>query len=238
MRQRGRPRHPDILTPREWDVLVLLQAGLSNEGIARRLGITTSGAKYHVSSILGKLGFGRRQDLSAWMPPGAQRRGVRSPAVGSPRPTQEEEPLDLHAGIATSCDPEGCLVRLLGSGATVRARYSPLVLNRIKIRPDQLVAIDTASTPTVVYRWFLGRVEAVERESIAVRRCNAAGEPTCPDRLDRLPAPAGLAIVPGDRVFYTPGDGGRLWDKAQKGVPANLARIRRAFPQIEALYAS
>src|SRR5438093_171564 len=54
MRSRGRPRHPDILTPREWEVLSLIEKGASNEEIAERLGITERTAKYHVSEILSK----------------------------------------------------------------------------------------------------------------------------------------------------------------------------------------
>ena len=34
--QRGRPKHPDILTPREWEVLALLRDGASNDEIAAR----------------------------------------------------------------------------------------------------------------------------------------------------------------------------------------------------------
>ena len=43
------------LTPREWEVLALIREGLSNEQIAQRLGISLSGAKFHVSEILSKL---------------------------------------------------------------------------------------------------------------------------------------------------------------------------------------
>lgn len=66
--RRGRPKHPDILTPREWEVLALLREGLSNEEIARRLGISLDGAKYHVSEILGKLGLENRADAARWRP--------------------------------------------------------------------------------------------------------------------------------------------------------------------------
>src|SRR5438093_4856438 len=64
MGRRGRPRHPDILTPREWEVLELLRQRLSNEQIAQRLGITLDGAKYHVSEILSKLGVASREEAA------------------------------------------------------------------------------------------------------------------------------------------------------------------------------
>ncbi len=68
MRRRGRPRHPDILTPREWEVLALLREGLSNPEIAVRLGIGREGVKSHVSEILGKLGVASREDAARWAP--------------------------------------------------------------------------------------------------------------------------------------------------------------------------
>ncbi len=68
MGRRGRPPHPDILTPREWEVLALLRDGLSNPEIAERLGITRDGVKYHVSEILGKLGLASREEAAAWRP--------------------------------------------------------------------------------------------------------------------------------------------------------------------------
>jgi DNA-binding CsgD family transcriptional regulator len=64
--RRGRPPHPDVLTPREWQVLELMRAGLTNKEIAGRLGITERGAKYHVSEILSKLGMDRREDARTW----------------------------------------------------------------------------------------------------------------------------------------------------------------------------
>ncbi|MCH7488044.1 MAG: PD40 domain-containing protein [Chloroflexi bacterium] len=68
MSRRGRPPHPDILTPREWETLDLLRQGLSNEEIAQRLGISLSGAKYHVSEILSKLGVSSREEAARWSP--------------------------------------------------------------------------------------------------------------------------------------------------------------------------
>ncbi len=68
MAKRGRPKHPDILTPREWEVLALVRDGLSNEEIASRLGISVDGAKYHVSQILMKLGVRDRLEAAGWRP--------------------------------------------------------------------------------------------------------------------------------------------------------------------------
>ena len=72
MGKRGRPPHPDILTPREWEVLALLRLELSNPEIAERLGISRDGAKYHVSQILGKLGLENREQAARWQSEDAQ----------------------------------------------------------------------------------------------------------------------------------------------------------------------
>jgi DNA-binding NarL/FixJ family response regulator len=53
---------PEPLTPRELEVLALLGQGLSNKAIAGALGISESTAKFHVNSILGKLGVGSRSE--------------------------------------------------------------------------------------------------------------------------------------------------------------------------------
>jgi len=69
MASRGRPPHPDILTPREWEVLGLLRENLSNAQIAERLGITERTAKFHVSEILAKLGVASREEAATWSAP-------------------------------------------------------------------------------------------------------------------------------------------------------------------------
>ena len=74
MERRGRPKHPDILTPREWEVLALIRESRSNEEIAGRLGISIDGVKYHVSEILGKLGLENRWDAARWRPEAEQPR--------------------------------------------------------------------------------------------------------------------------------------------------------------------
>jgi NarL family two-component system response regulator YdfI len=51
-----------LLTTRELEVLEMLAEGLSNQIIARRLHISTYTVKFHVASILGKLGAGSRTE--------------------------------------------------------------------------------------------------------------------------------------------------------------------------------
>jgi DNA-binding NarL/FixJ family response regulator len=56
------PRLVETLTSRETEVLELLAEGLSNKGIAARLGISDQTVKFHVASIGGKLGAANRTD--------------------------------------------------------------------------------------------------------------------------------------------------------------------------------
>jgi two-component system, NarL family, nitrate/nitrite response regulator NarL len=55
---------PEALTPRELEVLQLLAQGLSNRRIGERLGISEHTAKFHVNSIVGKLGAQTRTDAA------------------------------------------------------------------------------------------------------------------------------------------------------------------------------
>jgi DNA-binding CsgD family transcriptional regulator len=97
--RRGRPRHDDVLTPREWQVLDLLRDGLTNDQIAARLAISPDTAKFHVSEILTKLGVDSRQQAAAWQ---GRPRGV--PIAGLPgaigRTLGSLSPLKLAAAAA------------------------------------------------------------------------------------------------------------------------------------------
>lgn len=65
-RPRGRPRHPDVLTPAQWRVAHSVRHGLGNRQIAQRFGISLDAVKYHVSNVIAKLGLERRSSLRHW----------------------------------------------------------------------------------------------------------------------------------------------------------------------------
>lgn len=91
-RGRGRPAHPDILTPTEWWVLDLLRHGLTRRQIAERRRTSIDAVKYHVSNISGKLGVPART-LRAWpgIPAGSPLHPRRRPML----PTKDDDPLPL-----------------------------------------------------------------------------------------------------------------------------------------------
>lgn len=89
--RRGRPRHPDILTPRQQEVLDLVREGLTNVQIGERLGISPDGAKFHVSEIITRLGVSTRHEAASW----SNERSDDRPAA-SLRPLRRRA--SLHAG--------------------------------------------------------------------------------------------------------------------------------------------
>jgi LuxR family maltose regulon positive regulatory protein len=59
------PRLIDQLTSRELEVLAMLAAGRSNQGIASQLVISLDTVKKHVSHLMGKLGAANRTEAVA-----------------------------------------------------------------------------------------------------------------------------------------------------------------------------
>ena len=74
-RRRGRPSHPDVLTPAEWRVLEELRKGGTNAELAVRLGVSPDAVKFHISNMLSKL------DLSPNPPIGRVEGAVSREAV-------------------------------------------------------------------------------------------------------------------------------------------------------------
>lgn len=75
----GRPRHADILTPAEWDVLDGVRSGLSNAGIAARRGSSLETVRFHLRNLRAKLGLHSREALRQW--PGRPRASLADAAA-------------------------------------------------------------------------------------------------------------------------------------------------------------
>ena len=63
---------PDLLTPREADVLELLQRGMTNAQIAHTLSVGTETVRTHARNIYRKLGISTRRDLVRMTSPTAR----------------------------------------------------------------------------------------------------------------------------------------------------------------------
>lgn len=97
MSRRGRPPYPDVLTPRQQEVLELVREGHTNAEIARELGISHDGAKWHVSEIIGRLGVTTREEAAAWQPEGERTTAPTALlAWGLARPGAGSRHLTLH----------------------------------------------------------------------------------------------------------------------------------------------
>lgn len=129
MNRRGRPPHPDVLTPRQWQVLALLREGLSNEQIALCLGISIDGVKFHVSEILSKLGVGSRNEAARWdgeqrqLAPSARLAGLgRSARTSTPRHGEQARPLRHGESSISTTWRGGVQKRRCGAGRRCRVR--------------------------------------------------------------------------------------------------------------------
>lgn len=66
MSKRGRPPHPDTLTPAEWRVVEKVRHGMTNRIIAEKMGVSLDAVKFHVANALQKLGLESRAALRQW----------------------------------------------------------------------------------------------------------------------------------------------------------------------------
>jgi Tol biopolymer transport system component/DNA-binding CsgD family transcriptional regulator len=153
MRRRGRPPHPDILTPREWEVLELVDRGLTNQEIATRLGISFDGAKFHVAQILNKLGVSRRED-AARAAYGGKRRLLPRLVLA---PLALSRLGKVAAGVGLAAAAAGfiafALLVLLHSSATpARTMYPGLYV--IDVRSGRLTMVaDWRTSPVSQFDW-------------------------------------------------------------------------------------
>jgi hypothetical protein len=96
-----------------------MRNGLSNREIAGRMGISLSGAKHHVSEILGKLGVASREEAAAWKP------GRSGLAALVPTFPEFLKHIPWRVGVAALAVSAGLLLGVLAIGLMARTRNSP-----------------------------------------------------------------------------------------------------------------
>ena len=145
-RERGRPAHPDVLTPGEWRVVEAVRHGLRNREIAARQGVSIDAIKYHVANAVHKLGLSSRAELRQWT-------GVRRDS----RLHAKELPMDH----AVKLGPLGQIARTVQDIAAARAWYADVLGLRHLYSFGNLAFFDCAGV-----RLFLSEGQAAACESI------------------------------------------------------------------------
>ena len=135
-RGRGRPPHPDILTPAEWRVLEEVRAGGTNAEIAIKLGISPYTVKYHVSNILGKLELRNRRQIATWQP---ERQPVRLPQLVGAR---------LRAFLAPLALLPKPLLGVAAATVVTLAAIPAIVMAILLTRPDEPVNVLLSPGPS------------------------------------------------------------------------------------------
>ena len=111
-RERGRPAHPDVLTPGEWRVVEAVRHGLRNREIALGQGVSIDAVKYHVANALQKLGLASRAELRRW-------NGVRRDSLLHSKETSMDQNFKL--------GPLGQIARTVKDVAAARAWYEEVL---------------------------------------------------------------------------------------------------------------
>jgi hypothetical protein len=139
--------------------------------------------------------------------------------------------MQLELATVISCGAAGCRVIPVSGGTAFETNYSASVLGRIKIRPGQLVAVDTQpGVPEVAWRWYRARVIASDERTVTVQER---------DRQLAVARVAGLetAANPDDEIWVTGMEAGwELHDQVVDDKPADPTRLcEKVIPRIATL---
>jgi DNA-binding CsgD family transcriptional regulator/predicted enzyme related to lactoylglutathione lyase len=137
---RGRPPHPDVLTPAEWHVLDLLRHGLSRAEIARSRGTSIDAVKYHLANLSGKLAVGSRR-LRHW--------------PGIPATTalaRRKDPTTMTASTGTGLGPIGQISLSIRDVARAERFYGEVLALPHVFTFGDLAFFDAAGTRLYLHR--------------------------------------------------------------------------------------
>jgi hypothetical protein len=146
--------------------------------------------------------------------------------------------MNLRLALVTATRQADCTLRWLESSQELLASYSPAVQGRIKLRPRQLVAVDTTTAlPTVMWRWFRGVIVFQRDDHVVVDNHIYQQGFRAPISVVRLPDVLEVAVGLGDEVFHSLGTDGVVIDTAQGDGPAHPGRLATdLFPAIADFY--
>jgi len=146
--------------------------------------------------------------------------------------------LELVLGIVWSCDGGGCAVRLASPERTIRAAYGPRVVDVIRVRPGQLVALDVSvDPPEVSWRWMVGEIVSIGEGRAALRRADVPESQGAGTSVEASVPESVRALSAGDRVFFSSFEDAR--EVAALATPEGVAAGRvaeRWFGRITAAY--
>jgi hypothetical protein len=75
--------------------------------------------------------------------------------------------LNLQLAIAETCNSDGCQVKLLSDGSSLKAPYFARMKGRVIVHPGQLVALNMdMATPEVTWRWHRLKVVEVRPDGV------------------------------------------------------------------------
>lgn len=121
-------------------------------------------------------------------------------------------------------------MQLIESNRTIHAAFSEAVRDRIRVRQQQLVAVDTATEPPAIsWRWFIGEVQSIDGASASIRRLDMPpGSCEVIANMDAVPVKA------GDIVFYGHGEDYGIVSRAVNGRPEDPRALATTYlPGIE-----
>ncbi len=141
--------------------------------------------------------------------------------------------MELKLAIVLNCDDTGCQVALVEDNSTCDAVYSSLVKNRIKIKQDQLVALNTSVKPVqIVWRWL--RAEVIELGENTVVVDDMEGHPGKVSQVLELPIKLSL----DEEVWVcSTGNAYEVHDIILDGRPVNPnSMLKYITPIIDGIY--
>ena len=214
----------DLLTPRQREVLRLVERGHTNGEIAEMLGISLQGVKWHVRELLGKLGaesreelIERRRALVNWPNPGRWVRGIAAAGILKVAAAASSV---VVAGIAL-----GTIVIALNGGSTPAEESKPQTAVAVLTPAPMPSVTGSIWTPEEALRHARQEVGA----DIGVSSYDA--EFAQPINLDTYVVTQ-FEWLP-DTARYDRPDGDRYW-AAEDGKPRDLWLLRyqgRAFDE-------